>query len=375
MAAATDSGNVAAASLAVPNERTMTLPDGRTLAYACAGDQQSLKVVVLLHGVFGVGNIEEASGRQMAALGWRQLAPTLPGWGRSSPWPAGAPLADFAGDVQALLHHVLDGAAPTHLVFFGGSYGSLYAYACAANRGARRIEPAGAVRGLLVLGGFSPYADDDGYAAALQGMTTLNWLTVGRPSQRAITNWIHPLVGRMLRNKLVSGGLNAGLDTIRMILTGPRAMKPEERAVVTEWAEAMGTTFDAWEASMARNAVLSVRDTLEGYCVVPQIINSAWGFAVGDIAVPNAGADTPRPPLAITSRLDVPAVLPPFVVGGALRDHLAPIAMQRWVAAHIPGALMVEFQGNHIAGITSLFPLLAGIIRGIEAADASALPA
>jgi hypothetical protein len=275
-------------------------------------------------------------------------------------------------DVQELLRHTV--GAATHVLVFGGSYGSVWAYACAANSppaGISRIEPPGAIRGLLILGGFSPYADESGYAAALDGMSMLNWLTVGRPGRSVFLRWIHGFVGRLIRGRLQAGGVAAGLQTLRTILTGPSAMTPVEREDITAWAAGLGTTFEAWEAGMARNMVLSVRDTLEGYEITPGIINGEWGFSLADIAIPGAGT-APRAPIPVTGQRDVPATLPPVVIGGAVRDHLAPIAMQRWVAARIPGALMVELQGNHIAGITTVMPMTRAMIRGIEVQDASA---
>jgi hypothetical protein len=275
-------------------------------------------------------------------------------------------------DVQELLRHTVGSA--THVLVFGGSYGSVWAYACAANSpptGVPRIEPPGAIRGLLILGGFSPYADESGYAAALDGMSTLNWLTVGRPGRSVFLSWIHGFVGRLIRGRLQAGGVAAGLQTLRTILTSPSAMTPAEREDITAWAAGLGTTFEAWEASMARNMVLSVRDTLQGYEITPGIINGDWGFSLADVAIPGAGT-APRAPLPVTGPRDVPATLPPVVIGGAVRDHLAPIAMQRWVAARVPGALMVELKGNHIAGITTVMPMTCAMIRGIEAQDALA---
>ena len=63
---------------------------------------------------------------------------------------------------------------------------------------------------------------------------------------------------------------------------------------------------------------------------------------------------------------DIPPVLPPVVIAGALRDHLAPIAMQRYVASCIPGALLMELEGNHISAITSMLSMLKAMIAGIE---------
>ncbi len=177
--------STSAADLSVPGERTLTLPDGRTMAYSAGGAEASTRVFVALHGVFGVGCVEPHVSTVLANLGWRTFGPSLPGWGRSSPWPDGWPVAAYAADVGALLRHEMGApgtaGAPTHLLMFGGSYGSIWAYAVAANvppTGATcgpGIEPREAVRGMLIMGGFSPYADEAGYAAALQGMSYMNW--------------------------------------------------------------------------------------------------------------------------------------------------------------------------------------------------------
>jgi hypothetical protein len=63
----TENAVAAASTLAVPNERTLVLPDGRTLAYCCGGNERSTKVALTLHGVFGVGAIEEHVSRTFAA--------------------------------------------------------------------------------------------------------------------------------------------------------------------------------------------------------------------------------------------------------------------------------------------------------------------
>jgi pimeloyl-ACP methyl ester carboxylesterase len=367
-------GTESAAELTVPNQRLLKLHDGRTLAYSSGGDETSKKVFVSLHGVFGVGAVDAASSRHMSALGWYNIAPTLPGWGVSSPWPEGRPLSAYVSDIAELLQHTV--GTPTHVVVFGGSYGSVWAYAVAANNspaGMMRIEPPGAIRGLLIFGGFTPYADEGGYAAALQGMTTLNWLTVGRPGRSMFVSWIHRLFGRFVRSQLISGGMAGGLSTLRQILTGPSAMTPPERAAMVEWAESQGMTFEEWEMGMARNIVLSVRETIEGYDATPGMINSEWGLDLADIHI-GPVVPAPRPALPVLAPSDVPHELPPVVIAGALRDHLAPIAMQRWVAARIPGAQMVELQGNHISAVTTLKPIIAAVIRGIEAADGAVTP-
>jgi hypothetical protein len=245
------------------------------------------------------------------------------------------------------------------LVFFGGSYGSVWAFACAANAppdAATRIEPASCIRGLLVMGSFSPFAEHAGHT---EGMSWVNWLTVSWPGLWPPLSWIHPTVGRLIRWK-VAGNVDASIGMLRKILTGPGAMTPQERAAMEQWCVANGTTFAAWERNMAKGMALSVLHTLDGYNSVPAILNSDWGFRLSDIHILQT---VPAVPVLHA----VPAALPAVVVAGALRDHLAPLAMGRWVATQIPGAQMLELEGNHISAITELNSIIAAMLNGLLA--------
>ena len=250
---------------------TLTLRDGRTLAYARGGDLSSRKVFVGLHGVFGVGDASPYMSKFLANLGWRALGPTLPGWGTSSPFPPNTPVSAYATDLAELLAHELGGPA-THIIYFGGSYGSVWAYAAAANAppaGFNRVEPASAIRGLMIMGGFSPFREHEHYT---DGMSWMNYLTVGRPGLWYGLSWVHPLVGRIIQSKVKT--VEGARELLRMILTGPKAMTTEERDQMTAWALSHGTTFDEWEGGMAANMSASVRDTLAGYCEVPAVLNA-----------------------------------------------------------------------------------------------------
>jgi pimeloyl-ACP methyl ester carboxylesterase len=91
--------------LEVTGESVITLADGRALAFTQGGDLTSRRVFVALHGVFGVGQQSDSSGllQLFASRGFRSVSPTLPGWGRSSPYPAGRPLCAYASDIRELL--------------------------------------------------------------------------------------------------------------------------------------------------------------------------------------------------------------------------------------------------------------------------------
>lgn len=361
-------------TLAVPGEHLLSLRDGRRMAFSSGGDLASKKIFIGLHGVFGVGEMTPHMSASLCAMGWRGLAPTLPGWGRSDPFREGVLVCSYASDIQELLASEVGTAeaAPTHIIVMGGSYGSIFAHAVAANSPSlihTRIEPASAIRGLLILGGFSPYNVDAGYAAACNGMSFFNWITVGRPGQYWPLSLLHPFLGSVMSSKLRAGE-PAALEILRMILTGPNAMKEEERRDIAAWAERVGTNFSAWEAGMARNMVLSVRDSMEGYRACPRIINSDWGFRLGDLRLPGAplrsAAGDRRAVISVAGEADIPPMLPPVVIVGALRDHLAPIAMSRYVAAVIPGAQLIELQGNHIAAIMTLLPIVKAMVAGVE---------
>ena len=87
-------------------DRTLTLPDGRVLAYSDVGPADA-PVAMYFHGApssrldLRVGGIDE----QLAARGIRVVSPDRPGYGGSSPQPARA-MSDWARDVGVLANHL-----------------------------------------------------------------------------------------------------------------------------------------------------------------------------------------------------------------------------------------------------------------------------
>ena len=125
---------------------TLTLPDGRTVAYADHGDPAGSVVLEcvgtpqsrLVHPMF-VGLAER--------LGFRMVVPDRPGFGGSDPKP-GRAIEDWPADAAALL----DGLGVDRFAVLGGSGGGPYAVACGVLLGERvtavalvaPAEPAGA---------------------------------------------------------------------------------------------------------------------------------------------------------------------------------------------------------------------------------------
>lgn len=54
------------------------------------------------------------------------------------------------------------------------------------------------------------------------------------------------------------------------------------------------------------------------------------------------------------------------MIAGCRRDHLVPLGNMRYVAQRIPGAIMLELEGNHISAIIALHKMIRAIIAGLE---------
>lgn len=349
--------------LSIEKEELLNLRDGRTMAFVRGGDANSKKVLIFLHGVFGVGENNPHMSEFYASLKVRSLTPTLPGWGRSSSFPSGVPISAYAEDIRQLLDFVLSGEKATHIIIIGGSYGSVWAYACAANNPpdqTMKIEPQEAIASLVTLGSLTPHRENPNYT---ENMSWMNWFSVSRPATYWPLSLIHSSIGKVIKSK-VAGNLESAKAMLRQILTGPTAMLPEEREQISKWAAGFGSTFDQWEENMARNMALSVMHTMDGYNRVPETLNSDWGFQLSDIKVLKSGKSTAVLPNAVLT--EIPAKLPPVVIVGCVRDHLSPITNQRYIASKIPGAQLIELQGNHISAVVSLRPLIAAVVAGIS---------
>ena len=129
-------------------DATITLPDGRTLAYAEWGDLDG-RPVFYFHGMPG-SRLFAPDPVTAADEHVRLIAPDRPGMGRSDPQP-GHVVADWPSDVAALA----DALGLDEFGVLGWSAGTPYAFACAALIPERSIAVAGttsaaAMRYLLV---------------------------------------------------------------------------------------------------------------------------------------------------------------------------------------------------------------------------------
>jgi pimeloyl-ACP methyl ester carboxylesterase len=112
-------------------DTTMTLPDGRTLAYTDIGVLDG-PVAFYFHGAPGSRLELIALEGAFAAAGLRVITADRPGYGGSTPLP-GRTTADWADDVAALADHL----GVERFVVIGLSSGGPYAVACASLLGDR----------------------------------------------------------------------------------------------------------------------------------------------------------------------------------------------------------------------------------------------
>jgi pimeloyl-ACP methyl ester carboxylesterase len=121
-------------------DTSMTLPDGRTLAYTDCGDSSS-PLVIYFHGAptsrLDLVGFDEA----FRSLGVRIVSPDRPGYGASSPQP-GRGWNDWPADVTALADHL----GVERFGVMGLSSGGPYVVACAA-LSPERVASAGVVSG------------------------------------------------------------------------------------------------------------------------------------------------------------------------------------------------------------------------------------
>lgn len=111
-----------------------SLPDGRTLAYATAGDPDGTPVLVH-HGTPGSRLFAALLDTAAAEVGVRLVVPDRPGYGRSSPPPDGWTWTDWRADCEALLAaESIDRAAS-----LGFSGGGPFALATAAGDRTTRV--------------------------------------------------------------------------------------------------------------------------------------------------------------------------------------------------------------------------------------------
>jgi pimeloyl-ACP methyl ester carboxylesterase len=240
--------------------------------------------------------------------------------GGTSPRDASTPYhLNLIADTRALLEHTHPSGVDA-IYLGGGSYGT--AMAQMIYGAPYDLFPQGrAIKGVLLMAGFSPFKHHTGYAKCLSWP---NYVAVGPPStlpfrmfQRVFSSTVAPKL------RTVEG------SRVFLSQTLFDKMDPEERAVMDRWLASRGKTYDEFITSMSENNVRSVANTWDGFMEVSEVLHSDWGF-------------DPR-------TLDKDHAKPVLVVSGAADDMGG--ATNQWIADNYANATFRTVPGGHIAGL------------------------
>lgn len=253
--------------------RTIRLADGRRLGFAEYGDLHGWPLL-FFHGTPGSRLLARFAAADAQARGIRLLAPERPGYGLSDPH-SGRRLLDWPEDIRQL-------AAALNLEKFGVvgiSGGGPYAAACAW-RLSDRIQVAGIISGLAPKDALAHELRP--YHLLLAQLLRRTWLT--RPCLELLAHALRRYPHRCL---------NAIMPLIsksdRLLLCRPEIRRLQ---------------IDGILQACRQGAAATAQDLA--------LFSLPWGFRVEDIAVP-------------------------VHLWHGDQDRVVPVAMGRYLAAHIPG--------------------------------------
>lgn len=299
-------------------QHMLDLPDGRKLGYAINGPRDATTIVIFFSGLMSVGTAHEVP-VPCKDLSVQWIAPTLAGMGQTTSHDPSEPYVDMLiRDINGLLLHLYPTSAFTKLYLAGGSYGTvqaqmLYGASYDAFPSGRKIA------GLMLLGGFSPYKHDTGYAKALGWQS---WISVGPPSQLPFR-----ILQRMFRSFMAGKmkTVDGAKVFLRQALFGK--MGDDEKRRFAAYMESKGSSADEFVQRMAEGAVACCANW-DGLMEVSDVVRSDWGFAPAE--------------------LDEEHAKPPVLVAAGDEDDTGG-ANNAWLAANYKNAVEKKLPGGHIA--------------------------
>ncbi|KAG6817074.1 hypothetical protein H0H87_012842 [Tephrocybe sp. NHM501043] len=258
----------------LPNEKLLGLPDGRTLAYADGGDPSSSIVVIFFTGLLSVGTVTRIA-PALQAKGVHYIAPTLPGYGNTSPPSHGVSYpVTIASDTSALLHH-LHTDSKLELYISGGSFGTVPTQMLYGSP--FEVFPQGRyIKGMLLLGAFPPFTTKDNETGFThtRSMTWRDYLSVGPPSRLIPFRMLQHLAKLVIQSKLASQETAEAF--LREFLFDK--MGEDEKEKFRAWRDRTGYEENQLVREMAENNRRSVEKTWEGFLSTPHVLNSDWGW-------------------------------------------------------------------------------------------------
>ncbi|KAF8076236.1 Alpha/Beta hydrolase protein [Lyophyllum atratum] len=306
-------------------DKTLVLPDGRTLAYADNGNTSSSSLVLFLHSAFSVGDASRPP-RVLLERNVHFVAPSLPGWGRSSPVPSRSSYATtLASDITALITHLHPQTShKLRLYLCAHSFGTVPAQMLYGLP--HHTFPLGRQLAALVL--LAPHSPPHCHAGYGRAMTWPGYIMAGPLARYMPFNLVMHLV-RVLIAGQFSSELTAEAFMRKSMVA---AMDEEERDMFVQWKEEQGVSEGQFEHEVGRNAFRSVTHSWRGFLDIPAIYHSGWG----QFFPPNIESGCP------------------VLVVSSQNDYTAPAAMAQWLASTYQSARLKNIQGSHFSAFFHL---------------------
>ncbi len=272
---------------------TITLPDGRSIAYLDGGDPAGYPVIGL-HGTPGCRLNRLPDDEVYARTGVRYITTDRAGYGQSSRH-RGRSVADEAEDVRG----VADALGLERFSVVGGSGGGPHALACAALLG-DRVERVACQSSLAPLG--------EG------GMSRAEWLDEMAESAEAL-EWVE--AGEAVVEAQIE---SAQARMEQALVSDPSSFLGEGTSEADQEVLTRPDVVAAFARIMAEQAAHGVGGGVDDTLAFAR----PWGFDLGGITVP-------------------------VLLTYGLQDFSCPPGHGRWLARHLPTALVfVDETGGHL---------------------------
>lgn len=306
-------------------EQYLKLDNGRTLAYAEAGNRASSLLVIIFHGALNVGDVPNKLNATFTRTDAHIVAPTIAGWGKTSPRLKSVPFhLNLLSDLTALVNHLHPNDANLKLVIMGGSYGTIAAQAVyGANFD---TFPLGrSIVGCMIAGPFSPAKYHKDFAKA---MTPANYFSVGPPSQiipfRLVQRLSAFVIGRSTKS------LEDAESFIRTNIFDK--MDADEKARYAVWRQQNDKREGQLEGELASIVVRSVEESWAGFFEMSDVMHGDWGFNPHDLDEEHY-------------------VRRPIFIVSAEGDIMTPDAMAKWLVSEYHNSHPLSIKGGHLAAL------------------------
>lgn len=316
-------------------DKRLSLAGNRVVAYADSGNTSSSIVVLFLHGIFGVGD----ASRLCPTLVDKRVhfvAPSLPGWGGTSPVADPTSYAaTIVADIRALLSHLHPEQSSVKLYISGLDIGCIAAQIL---YGASYSDfPIGRnIAGLVLIAPISPPHCHKDYSSL---MSWWEYLLIGPPSRYIPFNLLARTASLVLARRLASQ--SAAETLARRILFDP--MTETEHAIFSTWKEAQGVADGQLEKEYAANMVRSVAVSWRGFLDIPLVYHSGWGgFCPYELDDEHS-----RPPVSIVAPSNTP---------------MSSIKIIDWLRSNYQNVTTMMVPGGHITTFLSLEHVWKNII-------------